>query len=584
MNKFKQLTSIIGCTILLLILLVYWTPSAQATVLYRPNINELDADSPTIRSLKEGIKRMHRLGDTNPKSWVYQANIHGVYLSGAKYPLWNTCQHGNHYFLPWHRGYLYHFEEILRDLSGDPMLALPYWNYDSLNEKDLEIPKMFREGSMCQTWADDENCNPLYVDDTNRDAGMNRLTNPDSIKVGVPWRLGISPGQTLEQDDYCVTSFTSGVSECKKRIAGIGSVIKSFGGQYSPDLSGNPSGNGTSFGKGRLEFNPHDMIHAAVGGSALFIEERNLECLSKKDKDSPEERNFLECLSKKDKDSPCDNILWMSDPQCAASDPLFWIHHANIDRLWAEWNKGGHDNPENIWDNPIRFFDKDEKMLTYDTSTFAIEDTKCYGYTYEPYDPNEEDQEIPPSCPDVSPIKTEEMKGRILRGQSEEIQEETRTVLERLNILDGGTKTIEVATKALEELEQSASSFSNGKKGEKGKKTPVLEIKNVHYEPGAPIYEISVTYNKGGKKKSKSVGFISLFGFPQGGDISFELGEKLKGMIDNGLQVEFKEFNPVERKVSPIDSLSKKANRTQPGRPGYRTAQIGYESVGIKLQ
>ena len=567
MNKFKQLTSIIGCTILLLILLVYWTPSAQATVLHRPNIKCLDADSPTIMSLKKGIKAMRRLPDTNPKSWVYQANIHGVKLSAGaqEHPLWNTCQHGNHYFLPWHRGYLYHFEEILRELSGDPNLALPYWNYDSLNEGDLEIPKIFREGSMCQTWADDEDCNPLYVDDTNRDAGMNRLTDPDSIKVGVPGRLGINADNTLEQDDYCVASVGSRVSGCKRKISEIGAVINSInsiGGQYSPNLSGSPIGPDTFFGKGRLEFNPHDMIHAAVGGKELFIEERG-----------------FDGFSRKDKDSTCDNVLWMSDPQCSARDPLFWIHHANIDRLWAEWNKEGHDNPENVWDNPISFFDKDENMLTYDTSTFAIEDTKCYGYTYEPYKPNEEDQEIPPSCPnvspiDVSPIKTEEMKGRILRGQSEEIQEETRTVLERLNILDGGTKTIEVATKALEELEQSASSFSNGKKGEKGKKTPVLEIKNVHYEPGAPIYEISVTYNKGGKKKSKSVGFISLFGFPQGGDIRFELGEKLKGMIDNGLQVEFKEFDPVERKVSP----------TQPGRPGYRTAQIGYESVGIKLQ
>jgi tyrosinase len=30
----------------------------------------------------------------------------------------------------------------------------------------------------------------------------------------------------------------------------------------------------------------------------------------------------------------------MSDPDTAALDPIFWLHHANIDRLWAAWNHG----------------------------------------------------------------------------------------------------------------------------------------------------------------------------------------------------------------------------------------------------
>lgn len=29
----------------------------------------------------------------------------------------------------------------------------------------------------------------------------------------------------------------------------------------------------------------------------------------------------------------------------AGNDPLFWVHHANIDRLWASWNRNGHRNP-----------------------------------------------------------------------------------------------------------------------------------------------------------------------------------------------------------------------------------------------
>jgi len=29
----------------------------------------------------------------------------------------------------------------------------------------------------------------------------------------------------------------------------------------------------------------------------------------------------------------------------AAGDPIFWMHHCNIDRLWASWNKAGRPNP-----------------------------------------------------------------------------------------------------------------------------------------------------------------------------------------------------------------------------------------------
>jgi tyrosinase len=35
----------------------------------------------------------------------------------------------------------------------------------------------------------------------------------------------------------------------------------------------------------------------------------------------------------------------MGDVPTAAGDPIFWMHHCNIDRLWASWNAAGHSNP-----------------------------------------------------------------------------------------------------------------------------------------------------------------------------------------------------------------------------------------------
>ncbi len=39
------------------------------------------------------------------------------------------------------------------------------------------------------------------------------------------------------------------------------------------------------------------------------------------------------------------NTVNMGDVPWAAGDPIFWLHHCQIDRLWASWNAAGHKNP-----------------------------------------------------------------------------------------------------------------------------------------------------------------------------------------------------------------------------------------------
>jgi tyrosinase len=53
----------------------------------------------------------------------------------------------------------------------------------------------------------------------------------------------------------------------------------------------------------------------------------------------------------------------MSDPRLAARDPIFWLHHCNIDRLWEQWLRlgQGRSNPVNnsTWmDVKFSFFDE----------------------------------------------------------------------------------------------------------------------------------------------------------------------------------------------------------------------------------
>jgi tyrosinase len=36
-------------------------------------------------------------------------------------------------------------------------------------------------------------------------------------------------------------------------------------------------------------------------------------------------------------------------------DPIFWLHHCNIDRLWAEWNARGFRNTANAYWKDFQF-------------------------------------------------------------------------------------------------------------------------------------------------------------------------------------------------------------------------------------
>ena len=84
-----------------------------------------------------------------------------------------------------------------------------------------------------------------------------------------------------------------------------------------PDFTGVASGGSPGFGgvdtgfehggqvHGGIETQPHDWVHGLVGGG--------------------------------DPQSQLPGL--MSDPDTAGLDPIFWLHHANIDRLWAVWRQ-----------------------------------------------------------------------------------------------------------------------------------------------------------------------------------------------------------------------------------------------------
>jgi hypothetical protein len=179
-----------------------------------------------ITAYKTAIVAMRKLPDTDPRSWIFQANMHGV--SDSSYYAWNQCQHESFFFFSWHRMYLYFFERIVRSQSGYPQFALPYWNYYPSTQRSL--PQPFRLPS-------DPSRNALYVQE--RDSAVNSGT-----------KLPLSAVD--HRAAFSLTNFTE-------------PPYPSFGGPPVDQPTMHGPGNGS------LENTPHNTVHTQVGGATGWM-------------------------------------------------------------------------------------------------------------------------------------------------------------------------------------------------------------------------------------------------------------------------------------------------------------------------
>lgn len=123
----------------------------------RKDINTLSPTDDDIVTYKQAVAAMKALPSSDNRNWTNQALIHN-----------DHCPHGNWLFLPWHREYVYRFEEICRELTGSKKFALPYWKWSS----NPQIPAPFFDTT-----------SPLY--DSNRGAGPSDIVPSSAVAPAV---------------------------------------------------------------------------------------------------------------------------------------------------------------------------------------------------------------------------------------------------------------------------------------------------------------------------------------------------------------------------------------------------------------
>ena len=289
------------------------TPPPAARI--RPAVSTISGDK--LEAYRKGVAAMKALPVTDPRSWLYQASMHGFFDQATTndpdyvpYAVpfvahaqtnntWAQCQHFTDAFLVWHRIYLVYFERIMREVSGQPDLMLPYWDYTFGVAAGRTVPPAFRDPTYIPGGSTTPVANPLYAP---RLAALNAGT------------AGLDPLDVVFEDDLQKTQFFGGVDGFSNGVEGT----------------------------------PHGDVHVAT-------------------------------------QDPSSGGVMMGLFETAAQDPIFWLHHGNIDRLWDCWNRRGNANPASITaPGPFPFIDENGAVVSLTTAQL-LSMAGAPDYTYDTY-------------------------------------------------------------------------------------------------------------------------------------------------------------------------------------------------------
>ena len=258
----------------------------------RRNLAAAGFPAQVLTSYQKAISAMLKLPPSDPRNWYRNAFVHTL-----------DCPHGNWWFPVWHRGYLGWFERTCRELSGDPSFALPFWDWTALPR----VPKQFFQGVL-------DPANPAYI--SSYQAFNAQLSDPMSAlwqsfssaqnkEMSLRGYGSMNDVWTQVQGDpmfvpppevRALTASHPSFDKPTKKAVALSMIVKAlapkdfigFGSDKAPFHS-------QSAGFGIMEGQPHNNVHNCVGG--------------------------------------------LMQDMLSPVDPLFFLHHANIDRLWDVWTR-----------------------------------------------------------------------------------------------------------------------------------------------------------------------------------------------------------------------------------------------------
>jgi tyrosinase len=301
------------------------------------------------------VRELQRRPAADPSSWVYQAAIHDTNVNPDKFR--RQCQHNSWFFLAWHRMYLYWFERIVRS-------AL-----QSLPEVDGETKQVWA----LPYWNYDRGGTTNSLPPAFRQP---QLPNGDANPLFVPER-NQQPGLDMNAGDGLPAQATSARLAFREQVFSPPPAAGVAGGFGGPRTGWHHFGENGIRTPGALELTPHGDVHVLVGG-----------------------------------------LGFMSSFDTAPLDPIFWLHHANIDRLWIVWltHFGGSNPSDAAWlDHQFDFHDPEGNEVK-NTPRQALDPLDGdlvgdFGYEYADVSPPAAILEARPMAPAPPPDHPAELVG-----------------------------------------------------------------------------------------------------------------------------------------------------------------------------
>jgi len=241
----------------------------------RTSIRGAARDPAQIGLIRRAIARMKTVGDERGFDWF--ASVHGLAL-----PFW--CEHGTPLFLPWHRAYLYYFELAMQTRLGP--------RFTPIAPQDPEL------GEVGLPWWD-------WTSDESHREGIPEAYAQDEID-GQPNPLAASTIGSCVGGDALFTGVWSAPL--------VNAVRQQVPGAITDD------------GPPRTVRDPDepDELPRATTLDDIVLQQNTFDTFT----------NSLEQVHN-------DVHVWvggsMTVVPTSAYDPIFWSHHAMIDRIWYLW-------------------------------------------------------------------------------------------------------------------------------------------------------------------------------------------------------------------------------------------------------
>jgi tyrosinase len=180
-------------------------------------------------------------------------------------------------FLPWHREFIWRFEQDLKAALGEPDYGLPYWNW-AQDKTDIQLPTS-------RVW------NFIGANTGSIAIGSSTWNRMTAQLVGSAYSpVNTSTAARREFDGF--SDPFGHIVDIQDRASADAFISGTTIAYDSPNWDTTSPGF-----RSTNERVYHDHIHVLVGG----------------------------------------NVGDMTDPNIAVNDPIFFLHHAMIDRLWARW-------------------------------------------------------------------------------------------------------------------------------------------------------------------------------------------------------------------------------------------------------